>query len=210
MEKLVEYLVVHSILLSNHLLILVRFILWRRPLRRILGDTNLHYIDQPYQPEFDLMCSYKVLQSAVYADLPKLFYAADPVISMIWESSTEVSSRANMLTVREGGVTTISCSTTGTPLPTISWTLNGQGVDFDSIDRLIEPSVFIHSPGSISTVVGVVNSTIRIVNEGVYVCTGSAVHAGIERTKSATLTVAFLGMFLVSPADKRKNRSSHL
>jgi hypothetical protein len=121
---------------------------------------------------------------------------------MTFQSGTEPISNAEKVSLRQGESLTLSCSSTGVPLPTISWSVNGQIVNFDRIDQSTEPSLFIHTPRYTSATLGIVNSTIRIediqylADDGVYLCTGSIVHAGGEDTSSASLIVDVLGMLL--------------
>jgi hypothetical protein len=136
-------------------------------------------------------------------DFASNFCAAGPNTSITSKANTVVISRADRITVREGGSMVIRCSSTGVPIPTISWTLNGQRADLNTFYQLTEPRLSIDDLGIVSTRLGEANSTIQIGNiqypadEGVYVCTGSTIHAGIERINSASLTVTVLGMFLV-------------
>ena len=77
--------------------------------------------------------------------------------------------------VSEGGSVNISCTSIGSPVPTISWTLNNQITRFNKTDLSTEPSVAVTTPSNFAVTDGVAESTLQIVNaqypadDGVYV-----------------------------------------
>ena len=108
-----------------------------------------------------------------------------------------------MVTVSEGGSVNISCTSIGSPVPTISWTLNNQMTRFTKTDLSTEPSVAVTTLLNFAVTDGVVESTLQIVNtqypadDGVYVCTGSNTHDGVTTSTSAMITVQVSGMSFV-------------
>ena len=117
-------------------------------------------------------------------------------------ANTSVSSGADVVTVSEGGSVNISCTSIGSPVPTISWTLNNQMTRFTKTDLSTEPSVAVIRPPNFAVTDGVAESTLQIVNaqypadDGVYVCTGSNTHDGVTTSTSAMITVRVLGRFV--------------
>ena len=118
-------------------------------------------------------------------------------------ANTSVSSGADVVTVSEGGSVNISCTSIGSPVPTISWTLNNnQMTRFTKTDLSTEPSVAVTTPPNFAVTDGVTESTLQIVNtqypadDGVYVCTGSNTHDGVTTSTSAMITVRVLGRFV--------------
>ena len=97
----------------------------------------------------------------------------------------------------------ISCTSFGSPVPTISWTLNNQMTRFNKTDLSTEPSVAVTTPPNFAITDGVAESTLQIVNtqypadDGGYVCTGSNTHDGDTTSTSAMITVRVSGMSLV-------------
>ena len=93
----------------------------------------------------------------------------------------------------------ISCTSIGSPVPTISWTLNNQMTRFNKTDLSTVPSVTIGTPPNFAVTDGRAESTLQIVNtqypadDGVYVCTGSNTHDGDTTSTSAMITVRVLG-----------------
>ena len=113
-------------------------------------------------------------------------------------ANTSVSSGANV-TVSEGGSVNISCTSIGSPVPTISWTLNNQMTRFTKTDLSTEPSVAVTTPPNFAVTDGRAESTLQIVDtqypadDGVYVCTGSNTHDGVTTSTSAMITVQVSG-----------------
>ena len=83
-----------------------------------------------------------------------------------------------MLEVRKGGFADISCTSSGVPVPTITWTFNNQPVPFSQTNTVTNYSAAV-SGVSIEVTKGNITSTLHIVNAqypdnaGEYVCTGS-------------------------------------
>ena len=115
-------------------------------------------------------------------------------------NTTRVSSGAGeVVRVMEGGSVNISCTSTGVPTPTISWTLNNMAAPFNHTDSSTEFRAY--SPSSQVAVIteGSVVSTLQLespqypAHEGVYVCEGSNTHAGSTSTSSVSISVLVLG-----------------
>jgi hypothetical protein len=127
-----------------------------------------------------------------------LAHGVDIATHVTFEADTRVDRGANMASVREGGNLRISCTSIATPIPTISWTFNGQVTHLDRIYTSLDPKVTTEGHRIISVTPGRVNSILLVMNiqyptdAGVYTCTGST-HHGKKRTSSATLSVEVLG-----------------
>ena len=120
------------------------------------------------------------------------------------DATTSVSSGDGVVSVSVGGNVDISCTSTGVPVPTITWTLNNQETNFSQTNISTETDIAIFGAGRIEVTPGNVVSTLHIVNaqypadDGVYVCTGSNTHAGVTTNSSAMVTVQVLGTLLTS------------
>jgi len=105
----------------------------------------------------------------------------------------------DVVSVREGGSVVISCTSTGVPVPTISWTFNNLTTRFNQNDKSTEVTAFVTAGGVVDITQGSVDSSLQIVapqypaDDGVYVCVGSNTHAGNTATSSAMITVQVLG-----------------
>ena len=103
-----------------------------------------------------------------------------------------------VVVVGEGGSVNISCTSTGVPVPIISWTLHGQTTAFNQSDVSEDVRVMIQS-GSPVVTLGRVESSLRIeraqypAHDGVYACTGTNSHAGVSSTSTVMITVQVQG-----------------
>ena len=90
------------------------------------------------------------------------------------------------MTVIEGGSVIISCNSTGAPVPSIAWTLNGQPVTFNVSEVITSSGVQLvrrdpndASSGFVPVTTSSIVSSLRISNaeypdhDGVYTCTGT-------------------------------------
>jgi hypothetical protein len=115
------------------------------------------------------------------------------------DANTTTSNGTGVVSVAEEGNVDISCSSTGVPIPAVSWTYNNQPTTFAATDSSTDHSIRVLSGGSFEVTPGRVVSTLHIVNaqypsnEGVYVCTGSNTYDGVTTTSSATVSVQILG-----------------
>ncbi len=119
------------------------------------------------------------------------------------DANTAISDGFNsMVTVVEGGDVNISCTSTGVPVPTITWTLNNQTTPFSQTDVSTDFSITIERDSS-NYLVPVITSgnlvsTLHIVNaqypshDGVYECTGNS-DTGRTSFHTITLTVQVPG-----------------
>ena len=92
----------------------------------------------------------------------------------------------------EGGSVNISCTGTGIPVPTITWTANNQPTPYMQTDIFSDYSAI----SAIEVTQGSVKSTLHIVNGafgGEFACFGSNTHTGITETSSAIITILYLG-----------------
>ena len=118
-------------------------------------------------------------------------------------ANTTVTGGVSSVSVSEGGSVDISCTSTGIPLPTITWTLRNQDTPFnqDDIPTPVDASFVRNMDDTFDTTIisGSVVSTLHIVSaqypahDGEYQCIGSNSHAGQTFTQSATITVQVLG-----------------
>lgn len=101
--------------------------------------------------------------------------------------------------VTEGGSVNISCTSTGVPVPTITWTLNNQTAPFTPTAMSTDHSVIIDNNRNVVVTRGSVVSTLRIegaqypAHDGVYACIGTNSHAGVSSTSTVMITVQVQG-----------------
>lgn len=94
--------------------------------------------------------------------------------------------------MHEGESINITCISFGVPVPTISWSFNGQATHFSPTDQSFDVSV----SGDVVTL-GSTMSSLLIVNaqypdnDGTYICTGSNTQSGAS---SSMINVEVLGM----------------
>ena len=85
----------------------------------------------------------------------------------------------------------ISCTSTGSPVPIITWMINNQPISFNQTDQITQPT---------ATTTGNVISTLHIVDAqypthyGVYTCTGTNTMDASDTTSSVTFTVQVQGI----------------
>ena len=125
-----------------------------------------------------------------------LYYAVD---------ANTMANNASVVSIFEGVPTsvTISCTSTGTPTPSIVWMLHGQPAPF--IKHIITRQSEIHqiphtSPPAFSITVGSTTSNLQIVNarypdhDGVYTCVGTNSYKMVNTiSSSGNITVQVLG-----------------
>lgn len=110
-----------------------------------------------------------------------------------------MSSEVDASVYKEGSVN-ISCTSTGIPVPTITWLSPNQMVLQSDIHTTY--SANFDTDYTVSVTTGSVVSTLHIVNAqypadaGEYECVGSNSHAGDTFNSSAMVTLRFLGRFL--------------
>ncbi len=147
------------------------------------------------------------IEFAVVAPGMSLVSFTQPVLRyfllLLVDANTTISDGfTNMVTVVEGGDVDISCTSTGVPVPTITWTLNNQTTPFSQTDVSTDFSIRIERDSS-SNLVPVITSgnlvsTLHIVNaqypshDGVYECTGDSDTGGTS-SHTITLTVQIPG-----------------
>ena len=113
------------------------------------------------------------------------------------------------VTVHEGDSITISCTSTGGPVPAITWTLNNQPTSFSQTDIITQPSTSAirQQDGTFTTIItpGNVISALHIVNpqypahDGEYICTGRISVGDTATTNSVNITVQVQGMLVKLP-----------
>ncbi len=106
----------------------------------------------------------------------------------------------SMVTVVEGRDVDVSCTSTGVPVPTITWTLNNQTTSFSQTDVSTDFSITAVRDSSNNRIADVTSgnlvSTLHIVNaqypshDGVYECTGDS---DTGRNSSLAITVQVTG-----------------
>ena len=91
-----------------------------------------------------------------------------------------------MVRVVEGNSITISCTSIGAPIPSITWEFNGQSMSFNTTDTVTDPQIELArrnpddpNDGLVPVTISNIVSDLRIVNaqypedDGVYTCIGS-------------------------------------
>ena len=63
-------------------------------------------------------------------------FLSDMVCVDLFSDHPKISVRPQVKTTTEGDTVTLSCNTTGNPVPTISWTINGSPVDTTDNPRI--------------------------------------------------------------------------
>ena len=86
----------------------------------------------------------------------------------------------------------ISCTSTGGPVPTITWTLNDQPTSFSQTDIIINDNNTM-SPGKIVSTLHISNIKFPT-HEGVYICNGSNIVSGFVSTSSVSIFLQVIGM----------------
>ena len=131
------------------------------------------------------------------------------IIIVMWTIVAEPNTiivNVSVATIQEGGSVTISCTSTGAPVPSISWELNGQPVPFQSVNIRTEGHVSLrrnqNAHGSNSFVpditLGTTTSNLLIENaqypdhNGVYACIGS----NQENSSRALISIQVTGMVI--------------
>ncbi len=120
---------------------------------------------------------------------------------LLVDANTAISDGfTSMVTVVEGKDVDISCTSTGVPVPTITWTLNNQTTPFNQTDVSTDFSVKIEKDNSNTLVPDITSgnivSILHIVNaqypshDGVYECIGDS---DTGKTTSLTVTVQVIG-----------------
>jgi len=111
------------------------------------------------------------------------------------------SQEGDIATVLEGDSIDISCTSSGNPIPTISWELHGSPVPFPQNDTVTNYQAGILESGEFNFDAGSITSVLKITgvnypeHEGEYKCTGRNSHRGVESSAYSNITVHVLGKF---------------
>ena len=108
--------------------------------------------------------------------------------------------------VHGGDGINISCTSTGGPVPTITWSVNNQPTNFTQTDIITQPrsTPIRQEDGTFKSIItpGNVVSALHIVNpqypthDGVYICAGRNSIGDIATTNSVNITVQVQGMLV--------------
>ena len=113
------------------------------------------------------------------------------------------------VTVLEGDSVSISCFSTGNPVPTITWYLGTSVAPFPQSDAVNELQASITGSGTPQNIIvivtnGNITSVLRIENavypahDGEYTCVGLNSNRGAENTNNATINVQVRGKHIKS------------
>ena len=118
------------------------------------------------------------------------------------EAPITMSQVNTTMTALEGNSTDleISCTSSGNPIPTISWELDGFPAPFPWSNTVTHYPPTVPNFGEFSFTTGSVTSELKITgvntsHEGEYTCTARNSHRGVESSSSSTITVHVLGEF---------------
>jgi len=118
------------------------------------------------------------------------------------EAPITMSQVNTTVTALEGNSTDleISCTSSGNPIPTISWELHGSPAPFPQSDTVTRYPPTVPNFGEFSFTAGSVTSELKITgvntsHEGEYTCTARNSHRGVESSTSSTITVHVMGKF---------------
>ena len=118
------------------------------------------------------------------------------IFALVGANTTVTSSEVSVM---EGGSVSLSCTATGVPVPTISWSLNNTAAPFTQTDSTTDFSATSETSDQVSFALGCVVSTLLVVSaqypahQGEYVCTGSNSYAGNTTITSAVITLQVQG-----------------
>ena len=117
------------------------------------------------------------------------------------DAQTNVTDGDTAVSVRETASVNISCTSSGLPVPTITWTHHNTPVRFDQTDTSTDPVVEVLSAGEYALTQGHVVSTLHVADahypedEGTYMCVGSNTHGDTTTTSSASISLLVFGTF---------------
>ena len=121
----------------------------------------------------------------------------------IVNANTTAISGPTVITVFEGDSVDITCTSTGVPTPSITWSFNGTVAPFNQTDSIVDFQVgYIRYYGEVQAVVdpGTITSYLNIVSasypdhDGVYTCVGVNSEDAIFTSSSAFITVQVQGI----------------
>ena len=86
----------------------------------------------------------------------------------------------------------ISCTSTGGPVPTITWTINNQPTTFSQTDIIID-AIDTMTPGKIISILHILNIKYPT-HGGVYICNGSNIVSGSVSASSVSIILEVQGL----------------
>ena len=113
-------------------------------------------------------------------------------------STTAIS--GPIVTVLEGDSVDISCTSTGVPTPSITWSFNGTAAPFNQTDTVVDYRVTILAANDFTVDPGVITSELHIVSasypdhDGEYTCVGVNSEDAVFTSSSAFITVQVQGI----------------
>ena len=87
----------------------------------------------------------------------------------------------------------ISCTSTGVPVPNITWTLNNQPTTFNDSD-VVTNIIDAATPGNVISTLYIVDAQYPT-HDGMYICTGSNIINGLIFTSNVSISLQVQGMF---------------
>ena len=124
-------------------------------------------------------------------------------LSPIYVELPIIPQGSTIATVLEGESVDISCTSSGNPIPTISWELRGSPASFPQKDAVTNFHADVPKFGEFNFTAGSITSVLTITganypeHEGTYKCIGRNSHRGVESNVYSNITVHVLGTFLV-------------
>ena len=115
------------------------------------------------------------------------------------EISSTTAISGPTVTVLEGDSVDISCTSTGVPTPSITWSFNNTAAPFEQTDTVVDVKATILAPGQFTVDPGTITSELHIVSasypdhDGVYTCVGVNSEDAVFTSSSAFITVQVQG-----------------
>ena len=122
-------------------------------------------------------------------------------VCTLWsaENASTTAISGPTVTILEGDSVDISCTSTGVPTPSITWSFNGTAAPFNQTDTVVDYRVNILSANQFTVDPGSITSELHIVSasypdhDGEYSCVGVNSEDAVFTSSSAFITVQVQG-----------------